>query len=226
MGDLLSDFALIDPVEFAEKALTIDGQPFQITSCGRDYLHEIYRYICLEAVGKKGKSVVVKKGRQVEMTTTACSVSLYFACGGVYDHIRGLHTFPQIEQARRYSKVVFSPRVIESVNSCIAKLLENDGIAATVINARFIKPLDKELIIQSVKSADSIVTVEEGTLCGGFGSAVLELLAEEGINKPVLRIGLPDEFIEHGKRDEMLEKYGLTGKGVYQRILTRLTAGI
>jgi len=127
MGDLLSDFALIDPVEFAEKALTIDGQPFQITSCGRDYLHEIYRYICLEAVGKKGKSVVVKKGRQVEMTTTACSVSLYFACGGVYDHIRGLHTFPQIEQARRYSKVVFSPRVIESVNSCIAKLLENDG---------------------------------------------------------------------------------------------------
>ena len=103
-----------------------------------------------------------------------------------------------------------------------AKLLENDGIAATVINARFIKPLDKKLIIESVKSVDSIVTVEEGTLSGGFGSAVLELLAEEGINLPVLRIGLPDEFIEHGRREEMLEKYGLTGRGVYQRILQRI----
>jgi 1-deoxy-D-xylulose-5-phosphate synthase len=102
-----------------------------------------------------------------------------------------------------------------------AKLLENDGIAATVINARFIKPLDKKLIIESVKSVNSIVTVEEGTLSGGFGSAVLELLAEEGINLPVLRIGLPDEFIEHGRREEMLEKYGLTGGGIYQRILKK-----
>jgi len=127
MGDLLSDFALIDPVEFTQKALTIDNQPFLLTDCGRDYLYEIYRYICLEAVGPKGLAVVVKKGRQVEMTTTACAISLYFACSGVYDHVRGLHTFPQIEQARRYSKLTFSPRVSESINGCIAKLLENDG---------------------------------------------------------------------------------------------------
>ena len=73
----------------------------------------------------------------------------------------------------------------------------------------------------SVKSVNSIVTVEEGTLSGGFGSAVLELLAEEGINLPVLRIGLPDEFIEHGRREEMLEKHGLTGGGIYQRILKK-----
>lgn len=126
-GDLLSDFALLDPVSFVEQTLTIDGKPFQLQGCGRDYLHEIYRYICLEAVGPKGKAVVVKKGRQVEMTTTACSITLYLACSGAYDHVRGLHTFPQIEQARRHSKVTFSPRIKESVNGCLMKMLESDG---------------------------------------------------------------------------------------------------
>lgn len=126
-GSLLSDFELLDPIAFVEKTLTIDGKPFRLNDCGRDYLHEIYRYICLQAVGDKGKPVVVKKGRQVEMTTTACAVSLYMACSGAYDHIRGLHTFPQIEQARRYSKVVFSPRIKESINGCLFTMLENDG---------------------------------------------------------------------------------------------------
>jgi len=127
MDNLIDEFALLDPVAFTEKMLTIEGQPFMLTNCGRDYLHEIYRYICLEAVGPKGQSVVVKKGRQVEMTTTASAISLYFACSGNHNHIRGLHTFPQIEQARRYSKMAFSPRVAESVNGRIAKLLESDG---------------------------------------------------------------------------------------------------
>jgi 1-deoxy-D-xylulose-5-phosphate synthase len=99
-----------------------------------------------------------------------------------------------------------------------AKLLEKDGIAATAINARFVKPLDKKLILDSVKSADSIITVEEGVLEGGFGSAVSELLADEKIDKPVLRLGLPSKFIEHGKRDSILAKYGLNPEGIYQRI--------
>ncbi|MFC1511373.1 1-deoxy-D-xylulose-5-phosphate synthase [Candidatus Margulisiibacteriota bacterium] len=98
-----------------------------------------------------------------------------------------------------------------------AKLLKQDGIDATVINARFVKPLDKKLILEQVKSADRIVTVEEGVLEGGFGSAVLELLAEENISKPVQRIGLPTKFIEQAKRSELLETYGLTAKGIYQR---------
>ena len=60
------------------------------------------------------------------------------------------------------------------------------------------------------KDADRIVTVEEGVLEGGFGSAVAELLNDKGINKPIKRIGLPSKFIEHGKREEMLGVYGLT----------------
>jgi 1-deoxy-D-xylulose-5-phosphate synthase len=89
---------------------------------------------------------------------------------------------------------------------------------AKVINARFIKPLDKGLIINAVKGAERAVTVEEGVLDGGFGSAVMELLSEQKINIPVLRIGLPSEFIEHGKRDQMLEKYGLSAEGIYQKV--------
>jgi len=95
---------------------------------------------------------------------------------------------------------------------------------AKVVNARFIKPLGRELIIKEVKSSDLVVTVEEGVLEGGFGSAVMELMSEEKISKPVLRIGLPSEFIEHGKREQMLEKYGLTAEGIYQHIREELKA--
>ncbi len=85
---------------------------------------------------------------------------------------------------------------------------------AKVVNARFIKPLDKELILNAVKGSEKIVTVEEGVLDGGFGSAIAELL-----NRPVLRLGLPSQFIEHGKRDQLLEKYGLTAEGIKKSIL-------
>lgn len=99
-----------------------------------------------------------------------------------------------------------------------AKMLEKDGVGATVVNARFVKPLDKELILNAVKSASKVVTVEEGVLEGGFGSAILELLSEEGINVTVQRLGLPSEFIEQGKRHELLDIYGLTPQKIYQAI--------
>jgi 1-deoxy-D-xylulose-5-phosphate synthase len=104
-----------------------------------------------------------------------------------------------------------------------AKLLEKDGLSVTVINARFARPLDRELLLKAAKAAERMVTVEEGVLEGGFGSAVLELLSEEKINLPVDRIGLPSKFIEHGKREELLEKYGLTAEGIYQRVMKKTT---
>ena len=99
-----------------------------------------------------------------------------------------------------------------------AKLLENDGLKACVVNARFVKPLDKNLILELAQKARVIFTVEEGTLNGGFGSAVMELLQDEGINIPVKRIGLPDEFIEHGSREQILDLYGLSEEKIYQRV--------
>jgi 1-deoxy-D-xylulose-5-phosphate synthase len=101
----------------------------------------------------------------------------------------------------------------------VAKMLEEKGVEATVINARFVKPLDEKLIRENAKLADLIVTIEEGTLSGGFGSAVVELLAENNIKLPVLRLGLPDRFIEHGKREEILKLYGLTAEGIYEKVL-------
>jgi 1-deoxy-D-xylulose-5-phosphate synthase len=96
-----------------------------------------------------------------------------------------------------------------------AELLRNDGIMATVVNARFVKPLDRELILSVAKNCGSLVTVEEHALAGGFGSAVLELLANErlpGIR--VKRIGIPDTFIEQGSPSQLRRMLALDADGI------------
>ncbi len=102
------------------------------------------------------------------------------------------------------------------VTPCLqaAQALEADGIQATVINARFVKPLDSELILEAARRCGRVVTVEDGVLQGGFGSAVLEMLQDHGCRVPVLRLGIPDRILEHGKREKLLEVLGLDGAGV------------
>lgn len=95
-----------------------------------------------------------------------------------------------------------------------AEILEKEGIEASVINARFVKPLDTELFKNIATKSRFIFTVEEGVLEGGFGSAV-----SQAIDKPVIRMGLPSEFIPHGKRDILLERYGLTKEGIAETIM-------
>jgi 1-deoxy-D-xylulose-5-phosphate synthase len=90
--------------------------------------------------------------------------------------------------------------------------LESEGIKANLVNMRFVKPVDEDLIKKTVKKIHKIVTVEENTLLGGFGSAIKELLATEGVS--ILSIGLPDQFIEHGSIEELREKYGLTAERI------------
>ena len=93
----------------------------------------------------------------------------------------------------------------------VARELEKEGIAAAVVNARFVKPLDRELILQLARRTRRLITVEEHVLQGGFGSAVLEILEEEGLsNVEVKRIGLPDQFIEHGAVRSLRERFGFT----------------
>lgn len=98
------------------------------------------------------------------------------------------------------------------------ELLADDGIEATVINARFCKPLDSELILEAARRCKRVVTVEDGVRMGGFGSAVLEMLQDHGCRTPVLRLGIPDCFIEHGKREKLLEMLGLDGPGVARSV--------
>ena len=93
------------------------------------------------------------------------------------------------------------------------KLLQKEGLSGFLINSRFAKPLDKHLFSEIAGKARFIFTVEEGIVEGGFGSAV-----ESALGQPVIKIGLPSSFIEHGKRELLLEKYGLTAKGIADKI--------
>jgi 1-deoxy-D-xylulose-5-phosphate synthase len=100
-----------------------------------------------------------------------------------------------------------------------AERLAVDGINATVVNARFVKPLDAELILALARSHGSIVTVEDHYLMGGFGSAVLELLEENALSEVrVLRLAFPDKLIEHGSQSLLLAKYGLDADGIHARV--------
>jgi 1-deoxy-D-xylulose-5-phosphate synthase len=97
-----------------------------------------------------------------------------------------------------------------------AERLAQEGISAAVVNARFVKPLDADLIGTVARRVRCLVTVEEGARMGGFGSAVLESLSEQGIQVPVKMIGLPDWYIEQGPQDLLRERYGLTADGIYE----------
>ncbi len=101
-----------------------------------------------------------------------------------------------------------------------ADLLERLGVDATVVDARFVKPLDGATLLGAAREARRIVTVEENVLAGGFGSAVLELLAERGESGVrVIRLGLPDSFVEHGSPEELHELCGLTPSGICDSVL-------
>jgi len=107
-----------------------------------------------------------------------------------------------------------------------AEILETEGISTSVINARFVKPIDEELLGEILRKTKRVVTVEEGVTQGGFGGAILEFIEREnikGVN--VKRIGLPSEFIEHGKRTELLRKYNLTKEGISGVIKTEMFIG-
>jgi 1-deoxy-D-xylulose-5-phosphate synthase len=96
-----------------------------------------------------------------------------------------------------------------------AETLRGEGLEIGVVNARFAKPLDKATVLRAVEELPVVVTVEEGTLEGGFGSAVLEAANAAGLDtRNIIRLGLPDRFIEHGERGELLADLGLDVSGI------------
>src|SRR5205814_10199433 len=98
--------------------------------------------------------------------------------------------------------------------------LAKDGIETTVVNVRFVKPLDGALLLALARTMRLIVTVEEAYLAGGFGSAVVELLGENGLQEKVrvVRMGVPDRIVTHGDPKLLLAKYGLDADGIYTRV--------
>ena len=104
-----------------------------------------------------------------------------------------------------------------------AQELASNGIEATVVNSRFAKPLDSELITDLTSNIKRIVTVEENALCGGFGSSIVKLLQQSGVGDiKVKSIGIPDEFVEQGAQATLRAKYGLDAKGITQQVLALL----
>ncbi|NUO88703.1 MAG: 1-deoxy-D-xylulose-5-phosphate synthase, partial [Cupriavidus sp.] len=95
------------------------------------------------------------------------------------------------------------------------------ALDATVADMRFVKPLDVALVKRLAADHDYLVTVEEGSTMGGAGSAVLEALAEAGIDKPVLTLGLPDRFVDHGDPALLLQQCGLDAAGIERSVRER-----
>ncbi|HWA97248.1 MAG TPA: 1-deoxy-D-xylulose-5-phosphate synthase [Pirellulales bacterium] len=107
-----------------------------------------------------------------------------------------------------------------------AKELREDGLELGVVNARFVKPLDRATILRAVERGGIIVTVEEGAVAGGFGSAVLEAAADQGVAiAQFRRLGVPDRYVEHGERGELLADLGLDTAGIVRAVRELAAAG-
>jgi 1-deoxy-D-xylulose-5-phosphate synthase len=104
-----------------------------------------------------------------------------------------------------------------------AELLRGQELAVTVVDARFAKPIDAGLMAQLAAEHDLLVTVEEGVLAGGFGSAVWETLNDAGLTPRILRVGLPDEYITHGKPALLHEQVGFTGERIAERVAAAIS---
>lgn len=111
---------------------------------------------------------------------------------------------------------------MNSVASAVRALLAEQGVACAHINARFIKPLDTECLYSYARQCRLVVTLEDHSIAGGFGSAVQESLNEAGISTPVLRIGWGDVFVEHGSLQQLRAKHGLTPQAIAAKITAQL----
>ncbi len=103
------------------------------------------------------------------------------------------------------------------------RLQREHGVQAAVVNARWVKPLDRELLLSHARASRLLVTMEDNVAAGGFGSAVLETMADAAVATPVVRIAWPDDFVEHGSSVEILRAaHGLDPESVYRRVTARL----
>jgi 1-deoxy-D-xylulose-5-phosphate synthase len=126
------------------------------------------------------------------------------------------------------SIIAIGATVYPALEAC--RILATEGIRASVINARFVKPLDRELILKAAETTGALLTVEENSLAGGFGSAILELLESAGMTGiRVKRVGIPDRFIEHGSQAQLRADLGLDAAGIAasaRKLLARKDAPI
>ena len=121
-----------------------------------------------------------------------------------------------LREGKRVAIIGYGTGVAKGLHA--ADLLAERGLDVTVADARFAKPIDAGLMAQLAAEHDLLVTVEEGVLGGGFGSAVWETLNEAGVAPRILRVGLPDRYVTHGKPALLHEEVGYTGEKIAERI--------
>jgi 1-deoxy-D-xylulose-5-phosphate synthase len=125
-------------------------------------------------------------------------------------------------EVRRQSKRVHNRLAILAFGSVLQQALSaGESIDATVVNMRFVKPLDTDLILRLASEHAAFITVEENVVAGGAGSAVAEALARAGVTLPVLHLGLPDSFTDHGDSAQILRECGLDAAGIASAIELR-----
>ncbi|MCQ2410063.1 MAG: 1-deoxy-D-xylulose-5-phosphate synthase [Elusimicrobiaceae bacterium] len=134
-----------------------------------------------------------------------------------------LHTLPigkghWLKKGKDVTILAIGNRVHPALQA--AKLLREQGIEAAVANMRFVKPLDTALIDEALNNSPYLVTVEDNALAGGFGSAVAEYLADKQVSHKLLRLGYPDEFVEHAKSSQLYGAFGLDAEHISKKILT------
>ena len=124
-----------------------------------------------------------------------------------------------IEEGEDILIIAYGSMVASSIET--SKILQKNNVKSCIVNARFVRPLDKELILPLSNKIKKVVTMEEGTLLGGFGSAIVELLNDNDIHIPVLRIGIPDVLVDHASPDQSKQKLGLTPEKMSEKILNK-----
>jgi len=122
-------------------------------------------------------------------------------------------------QGRDVALLVFGSPLAEALQAA-------ERLDATVVNMRFVKPLDEDTLLEVAARHRVLVTIEDNSVAGGAGSAVAEALASHGVSIPLAMLGIPDRFIEHASREQQLAECGLDAENIYQRVRRELAAGI
>lgn len=127
-----------------------------------------------------------------------------------------------IRDGRHCAIFALGPMVCRAIEA--SRILSARGVSCAVVNARFVKPLDTSILMQYASSTGMIITCEDAALPGGLGSAVVEALAHAGMSDVrTVRLGIPDRFIEHGRRDDILTQLGLDGRGIATAVVRALS---
>ncbi len=172
----------------------------------RQMLHTAYHYQGCTAVRyPRGNGVGVEIQQEMQLLTI-----------GQSEIVAEFNT----ESNQQLTILAFGSRVYPAIESA-KRLFEQLQINISVVNMRFVKPLDETMIRHFATTSNLLVTVEEHAIMGGAGSAVSEFLAQENLNIPVLHLGIPDVFLEHGSHGEMLAECGLDVDGLVKAILAR-----